>query len=281
MKLIAYSKALYSTWIYYSPDRILFDAGESAASILGNKSFAIKRIFLSHGHADHIAGLLSVINIRNNAMGEKEKPLVIYYPKDNYYISELMNYISRTNRNLKYDLEWIPMAGGDRETLFKGRNSRFIQAFPTVHTQGEESLGYSIIEKRERLKDEYRNLSEDEIKKLVKEKGREELTKGYEQKIFTYGGDSVPLNPAHLRGTEVLCHDATFLNEKDRKEYKHSTLEEAIQVAKDAHVKKELLGIHVSSRYKYELKKYYGKLRRLEVDFEVTLIPPGKIFSRD
>ncbi len=281
MKLIAYSKALYSTWLYYSPDRILFDAGESASSILGNKSFAIKRVFLSHGHADHIAGLLSLINIRNNAMGEKEKPLYIYYPKGNYYISELMNYISRTNRHLKYDLEWIPMVKGNKETLLKGRNDRYIEAFPTVHTQGEESLGYNIIENRERLKDEYRDLAQSEIKKLVEKKGREAITEGYEQKIFTYGGDSVPINPNYIKGTEVLCHDVTFLDEKDRKEYKHAALEEALQVAKEAEVKKEFLGIHISSRYKYDLKEYSNKLKKLDLSFKITLIPPGRIFSRD
>lgn len=281
MKLIAYSKALYSTWIYYSPDRILFDAGESASSILGNKSFAIKRVFLSHGHADHISGLLGLINIRNNAMGEKKKPLFIYYPQGNYFISEFMNYISRTNRNLKYDLEWVPVSEGERKTLLEGRNSRYIEAFPTVHTQGESSLGYNIIEKRERLKSKYQNLSQDEIKELVKKKGRDEMTEEYEQKIFTYGGDSVPINVDHIKGTEVLCHDVTFLDEKDRKEYKHSTLEEALQVAKEAEVKKEFLGIHISSRYKYELKKYNQNLEKLDPGFKITLIPPGRIFSRD
>jgi quercetin dioxygenase-like cupin family protein len=28
MRLIIYSKGLYSTWMYYAPDRIAFDAGE-------------------------------------------------------------------------------------------------------------------------------------------------------------------------------------------------------------------------------------------------------------
>ncbi len=72
MKILSYSKALYSSWLYYSPDRLLFDAGESVSSIMGNKSFAIERVFLSHGHTDHIAGLVGLINIRNSAMGDKK-----------------------------------------------------------------------------------------------------------------------------------------------------------------------------------------------------------------
>ena len=110
MRLLIYSKALYSTWVYYSPDRILFDAGEAASSILGNKAFAIRRVFLSHGHADHIAGLVGLVNIRNNAMGDREKELTIYYPKGNYLISEMMAFLARTNRHLSYDLEWARKA---------------------------------------------------------------------------------------------------------------------------------------------------------------------------
>ena len=93
MRLLMYSKALYSTWIYYSADRILFDAGEGASSILGNKAFAIRRIFLSHGHADHISGLIGLVNIMNNAIGYKEKQMAIYYPKDNFLITEMMRFI--------------------------------------------------------------------------------------------------------------------------------------------------------------------------------------------
>ena len=52
--LTGYSKAMYSTWFYYKPARLLFDAGEGVASALGNFIFGIERIFISHGHHDHI-----------------------------------------------------------------------------------------------------------------------------------------------------------------------------------------------------------------------------------
>jgi ribonuclease Z len=68
-----YSKALYSSWLYYSPDRILFDAGEGASSILGNKAFAIRRVFVSHGHADHVAGLVGLVNIPTTRWATKRK----------------------------------------------------------------------------------------------------------------------------------------------------------------------------------------------------------------
>lgn len=280
MRLLIYSKALYSTWIYYGPDRILFDAGEGASSILGNKTFAIRRIFLSHGHADHIAGLVGLVNIRNNAMGDTEKGLSIYYPKGNYLITEMMSFLARTNRRLNYELEWVPLEAGDRVELLAGQMPRYVEAFPTVHVHNEVSLGYNVVEVRHRLKPELAGLSEEEIIARVRREGREGVSEEYHQKLFSYGGDSVPIKPAYIAETEVLCHDTTFLDEEDRKEYKHATLKEAIRTAREAHVKKELICIHISSRYKAkieQMEKASGSYEGLE--FKVTLVPPGRIFA--
>ncbi len=280
MRLLIYSKALYSTFVYYSPDRILFDAGEGASSILANKTFAIKRVFLSHGHADHIAGLMGLINIRNNAMGDKEKELTIYYPKGNYLISEMMNFLAHINRRLSYNLEWVPLSPGDKVELLHGQMPRYIEAFPTVHVPNEISLGYNIVEVRHRLRPELSNATQEEIIRIVQEKGREAVTETYKQRLFSFGGDSVPIKPAYVAGTEVLCHDTTFLDERDRKEYKHATLKEAIAVARAAGVQKELICLHISSRYKnkvHEIAAASGYYDGLE--FKVVLVPPGRIFT--
>jgi ribonuclease Z len=281
MELIAYSKALYSTWVYYSPDRILFDAGEGVSPILGNKAFAIRHVFLSHGHADHISGLVGLINIRNNAMGDREKPLTIYYPRGNWRVSELMSYLWRTNRRLRYELEWVPLTDGERVQVFRGQKDRYVEAFQTVHSHDEHSLGFNVIEVRERLKEEYRGLPQEEIVRLVRERKRDELLEMYDKKLLTYGGDSIPLDPRRIRETDLLLHDATFLKEQDRKEYKHATLEEAVQVAREAEVQEELVAIHISSRYRSELREVEEELRQRAFPFRITLIPPGKIFNRE
>jgi len=285
MKILAYSKALYSSWLYYSPDRILFDAGESVSSIMGNKSFAVEKVFLSHGHTDHIAGLVSLVNIRNNAMGDKKKPLTIYYPRNNFHISELMNYLSRTNNNVRYPLKWEPIEEGDVVQVYGedgARNPRFVNAFSTEHSRSEISLGYNVIEERQRLKEKYRGLSQEEIKDIAEKEGRGGLVENYRQKIFTYGGDSVPLDPKKIEGTEVLCHDCTFLEEEDRKMYKHATLEETIKVGKEAGVEKKFIGIHISSRYKNSINELKEKVMDSEdPSFRVELIPPGRIYSED
>ncbi len=280
MRLLIYSKALYSTWIYYSADRILFDAGEGASSILGNKAFAVRHVFLSHGHADHIGGLIGLINIRNTAMGDKEKELTVYYPKGNYLVTEMMSYIARTNRRLSYRLEWVPLEPGDRVEMLAGQLPRYVEAFPTVHVHNEISLGYNVVEVRHRLKPELAGASQEEIIARVKAEGKESITDYYDQKLFSYGGDSVAIKPAYVADTEILCHDTTFLDDEDRKEYKHATLIEAIACARQARVKKELLCVHISSRYKTKLREIEAASgRHDDLDFKVTLVPPGRIYS--
>lgn len=277
MKMLMYSKGLYATWIYYAPDRIVFDAGEGLSSILGNKSFAIQHVFLSHGHTDHISGLIGLINIRNTAMGDTKKPFTIYYPKDNWRVQELMAYIARTNSKLDYELSWIPLSAGDRVKVFEGQNDRYVEAFPTQHTRGERSLGYNVIEVRRCLKEGYQGLSEKEVLKLVFEVGREEITTTYHQKLFSYGGDSTPLDPDLVRDTEILCHEATFLKEQDRDTPTHSTLEEAIEVARRAGVKRELFAFHLSARYRKELAQIEAEVQKLDLGFKIHLVPPGKV----
>jgi len=282
MRLLMYSKALYSSWLYYSADRILFDAGEGASSILGNKAFAVRRIFLSHGHADHIGGLIGLVNIRNNAMGDKEKALTVYYPKSNYLISEMIAFLGRTNRRLNYTLEWVPLEPGDRVQLLDGQMPRYVEAFPTTHVHNEVSLGYNIVEVRHRLRPALANASQEEIVALVRSQGRAAVSEDYHQKLFSYGGDSVAVKPAYVADTEILCHDTTFLDEEDRKEYKHATLAEAVETARIARVKKELICFHISSRYKNRLREITAASGKYEgLDFRVTLVPPGRIYKVD
>jgi ribonuclease Z len=280
MRFLIYSKALYSSWVYYSPDRLAFDAGEGISTILGNKVFAIERIFLSHGHADHITGLIGLINIRNSGMGDTEKPLTIYYPEGNWRVLELISYIKRTNRRLKYRLEWVPLRIGDRVEVFCGQCDRYVEAFKTVHSDNETSLGYNIIERRKRLKPEYRDLPQEEILKLVHAGKREEISETYLKKLVSYGGDSIALDPADVFETDILIHDCTFLTEEEREDYKHATLSEALEVALRAQVQEALLAVHISSRYKQQLKEIEERLLREHptLPFKVIFVPPGKLF---
>jgi ribonuclease Z len=71
----------------------------------------------------------------------------------------------------------------------------------------------------------------------------------YEQKLVSYCGDGLPIDPEPVRGTELLIHEATLVEPEDEKYPVHSTLESALTAALAAEAKCLLL-CHVSSRYR-------------------------------
>jgi ribonuclease Z len=246
--LFGYSKALYSNWIFYKPDRLLIDCGEGAASALGNGSYGIERVLLTHGHIDHIAGLPVLLWTRAAGMGDNEKPLTIYQPAGDPYLADMERFLARTRKSLPYDLQWKFLQDGDNIPL---TGQRRIQTFATQHVPNQLSLGYKIIEPRRRLKREYSHLSENEIRAHAQNGGRAaiaELMETYDAILAAFGGDGAALVPDDVRGAELLIHEATLLDAADRKNARHATLEEAVQVAARADAGVLLLH-HISGRY--------------------------------
>ncbi len=278
--MIISSKALYSTWIYYSPDRMLIDCGEGASTYLGNKAFAVKRVFITHGHADHIAGLWGLVNTRNNAMGDKEKALEIYYPKGGKSVEEFLNFIMRVNSDLKYTLSVKALEVGEEVVLHRtGSAQRIIRPFRTHHTVNEVSFGYNVYEKRKRLKDQYRHLSQSEIVKLVKEFGREEITTEYEHKILTVSGDATPIKVENAWETDLLIHESTFLDEMDRKGNNHSSVREVLELAKRAKAKAVVL-YHISTRYERKVKRLINRaVEDSKIEIPVMYVHPSRVFT--
>ena len=130
-QLKGFSRALFSTWLYHKRFNILFDCGEGVASALQNRVFGIRRIFLSHGHADHIAGLVNLLNIRNLGAGDQTAPLQIYYPINNKLLEYMIDYLTRTQKDLSFPLTWIPIEPGEVLKLEDQKGFIYIKAFET------------------------------------------------------------------------------------------------------------------------------------------------------
>jgi len=251
--LEGYSKAIYSTWFYYAPDRFLLDAGEGAASRLENRAFAIRRILLSHGHLDHISGLPTLLHVRSAGKGDNEKPLEIYYPAGDAYVMGLMAHLGRTIQRTSYELSWIPLEDGavvpltpDDETHH--RHARRLETFATMHTRGRLTLGYRVMEERHRLKPEFAGKPESELREAAGNFGSQALSESYSHSLLAYTGDCIASPVDQFLDTDVLFHEATFMDEADREAQVHSTLDEAVQAAVDARAGNLVL-YHVSSRY--------------------------------
>ena len=260
--LRGYSKAMYSTWFQYKPARILFDAGEGVSSAMENFIFGIEAVLLSHGHYDHIGGIGGIIHSRASARGDKEKPLKVYYPRGDKLIELLREYLGRVSGNVKYNLEWIPADAGQEISLGTGKDRGLLTPFPVNHSSRTVNLGYRLFERRTHLKPELVGLAQDEIAKISKEQGPAAVTEEYDQTLIAYCGDSAPVNPAEVRGSELLMHEATFIDEADRANEAHSTVGEALEVALEADVKSLVL-MHISTRYpKRQIESMIRKIAR-------------------
>lgn len=273
MEFIIQSKALYTTWVFYKPNRILFDAGEGVSNKLGNKIYSIEKIFLTHSHVDHIAGLWGLINTRNNAMGSRDKPLNLYYPENSIQIEKYLNFIDNMNNLLRYKLNIIPINVNDEIQISK---NRYIKPFKTRHSPKENSLGYQIIEIRTRLKNEYKNLDKKQIIELVKIKGKNKISENYLANILTISGDSLPIASDFAYNAEILLHECTFFNEKDRKIRNHTSIEELESLIEKSNPKKVII-YHVSSRYNLLINKMENKLRDKFKNIEIFIVHPEKI----
>ncbi len=129
---------------------ILFDAGEPCTKTLfslGLGNECLDSIFISHGHADHVAGLPALIH-EKQVTGRK-KPLSIHLPK--FLVAPLKTWMAALGlpeKELGFPLHFHPL---ESEKKFQYGNLS-VSAFPTTHDcKGEkESFGF-VVSGRRRL----------------------------------------------------------------------------------------------------------------------------------
>lgn len=234
--LISFSLALYSQWFYHKPTRCLFDAGEGVATSLGKKVFGIRHIFLTHGHEDHIAGISNLVNIRNLAGGDRDKPFTICYPKGDPWVNALFEYIEKKQSGLlRYPLYVQPLEPGDEVEIEGAKRPTRVTAFEMEHARMRLCLGYEIEQERKVL-DEFTG----------------EPVQRYHP-ILWYSGDGSRPHHSPRGRADLAIHEATFLA-RDAGEaasvvdHRHATVETAVEWGAREDVKALIL-CHISDRY--------------------------------
>jgi ribonuclease Z len=277
LTISGYSTALFSTWYFVEEQGILFDAGDGVVAHLLQKSRKIKHVFISHADRDHLTGLLQL-----NQLNARPGFPKMYYPKDAKSIRTLETFSKNFDDQVQ-GTEWIPLAQGQEIEIKKDilvtsiKNHHVASPDSTV-----KSTGYLVQNRKYKLKQEYLHLSQKEIIDLRKELGEEQLTDEVRVNIFGYSGDTPVENFAIWNNTEILIHEATFLNRKeiadnDTRRNKHSVLEDVLFAASTSNVKKLIIG-HISSRYKREeIDECIQKnCSRYNIKFPVFRLLPGE-----
>lgn len=240
-----FSRGMFSNWLWHKPLQLLIDAGEGAQLALGTNVFSPSWLAITHGHSDHVLGIPGLVAARKFGKGATDKPLTVIYPEGSRGVQAARDLLGTAYHGVVFPLTWTAAVPGTAIPLGKGRR---LEAMSVRHTLHEPALGYRVIETRRRLKPEYASMTQADIEAAARGGKRDELLQDSEHVVFAHSGDAMPIDPNLVKDADLLVHDATFLDEPDRREPIHATTEEALEVARAAAVKTLVL-YHLSIRY--------------------------------
>ncbi len=182
---------------------VCFDIGRCPRIALTSNYIA-----LSHGHMDHAAGLAYYFSQRNfQGMGTGT---VLCHPTLAPAVHRLMEaWIDIEAQRTPYNV--IAMEPQTDTAEFEVKNNHYLRAYQTSHTV--PSLGFSVVEKRSKLKDEYVGLPQEKLVEL-KEAG-EQITYIRQVPLVAFTGDTAPgdhFMRDDVRNAKVLITECTFID---------------------------------------------------------------------
>jgi ribonuclease Z len=176
---------------------------------------ASDHIFLSHGHVDHMGGLLGLLGVRG--MMNKAAPPRVYLPAD--IEADLVAMLTAASRLQRFELAIDPVAMRPGDEVAVANNLR-VRAFRTHHPV--PSLGYQFLRRVNRLKPEFQHLTGPEI---AARKQKESLFVEVERLELAYATDTLArvldTNPSMLE-SRVLILECTFYDERKSLEDTHA-----------------------------------------------------------
>ncbi len=201
IKIEGYSVAGEETAIGLPELNVCFDVGKAPDSLL-----AVDNLFISHTHMDHVANLAYYCSQRD--FREMAPGTVLLHESKCGMVEELLDFWGRFDGS-RPPANIIGLTAG-RE--YEIRRNLIAFAFDTNHTP--DSLGYTIIDRRQKLKEEYLELEGQEIAKLRKE--GKDITYTLNVPLVTYLGDTMSgdfqLLPC-VKQSKILITECTFFEE--------------------------------------------------------------------
>lgn len=248
-----------SVWVRREGDVFLWDCGEGTQLQLqkaGLSFMKIDRIFITHWHADHFAGLLGLIESFN--LEGRERKLEIYGPEASRFVSILLD-LSWYDFGFEIDAVDVEFEE-DEENIVYENDEFVVKSTPTEHSV--PSVAYCLEEKGrwniDTEKASERDLYPGPEMKVLKEEGSiehggeeiklEDVAHWTEGRKIVYSGDTKPTETVERLADKatLLIHDSTF-KEDSEKEHNHSSAVDAAKLASRADAEKLVL-THFSRR---------------------------------
>ncbi|MBI3190734.1 ribonuclease Z [archaeon] len=254
--------AIHVTYRSENEFSYLFDCGEGTQRqifLAGLNFMRINEIFITHWHADHYAGLLGLMETMN--LEQRTKPLKIFGPEASEFVEILLElgYASKKFDVVPVD---VPFEGAEITKLLE-TDEFYIASIPMKHAI--PAVGYAFIEK-DRIKIDKEKTKKfglpekGPIFKKLKENGSavfhekkimlDDISKTEKGKRVVYTGDTMATdNVVKIsKDADLLIHDSTFFTDSLEKDYRHTTLNDVLRIAKEANAKDVIL-THISRRY--------------------------------
>jgi len=270
-------------WLRHEGESFLWDCGEGTQRQLMSSKInfmKIDRIFITHWHADHWAGIIGLMQTMN--LEGRKKPLYIYGPEAERFVGDLLD-LDYWGPGFKVISKKVPYEGSE-ETIVYDSDNFYISSIPVKHTV--PAVGYCIREKDVvnvdiKKANKLFGLKQGPLVGKLKTNG-EVMIKGKKVTMkdvgvvkrgvkVVYSGDTKKCeNLVKLsKNADLLIHDSTFLENRDDR--MHTGVKDAVDTAKKAKVKSLIL-THFSRRYtdvkplEKEAKKMF-KNTKLAEDF--------------
>lgn len=266
------------------PHTFLVDCGEGTQLQLYHyraKYDGLKQIFITHLHGDHVFGLLGLIT--NWCLKKRTAPLQIFSPPGLQTWVETS--VQQCAVRLCYPIEFVEVDASVSEKVFENRTLE-VWTIPLRHRI--PCTGWLFREKTKQ-----RNILKHQIEAynipfqqipalkaggdLLLPDGRlipnAELTTPPAPPLsYAFCSDTMPSEAvvAAVKGVDLLYHEATFSDEHAEEAVFsfHSTARQAAEVARQAGVKRLLLG-HFSGRYT-SLERHLEEARSVFAETELA-----------
>lgn len=240
MKLEGMSVAGVETCIEVPSLRLVLDMGRCTRSAVHHPL-----VLLSHGHLDHI-GAIAQHAARRAMMHMGESTYIVPSAVANE-VEELFNAAGRLDGQV-IPRRVVPLSPGEEFQIAK---QRWVRPFQTYHRV--PSQGYTVWERRHRLRPEFHGLSGARLGEL--RKSGVSVDEPRDVALLSFTGDTrieVLDRTPELQHTETLVMETTFLDQRvsveDARSTGHIHLDEVLQRAASL-PRGEVVMSHFSARY--------------------------------